>query len=475
MQNVTTPILNSLRERSLLSRAAIIAAVLALSALLAYRTPEGWTARILIGLPVATLAAAFLVRKPGLGVIMVAIAGLVVPFSIGTGTNTTLNPVILLVPVLTGIWLADMIVRQRSIQLRHHLAVYLALALATVAVLAFIAGQLPWYSIPGVGTAAQLGGLVVFLLSMAAFLLSAHTLDERRLKQLVAAFLIVGAIFLVARVLPPLWPVTRLYERGALGSVFWIWLAALAAGMALFYKGLPTQARVMLAGLATMTLLVGYVVNGEWASGWAPPLLALLLLLWLRFPRWGWIVLFVVALLFFANFERFWYLATDNEAWLARRQAWQIVLDIARVNPILGLGPSNYYSFVQQADIAGWGGVWNVRFSSHNNWVDIIAQTGILGLLLFLGFVLTMGRIGLRLVRTQPDGFARAFAAACLAGLVATLVSGMLGDWFLPFVYNIGLDGMRSSILFWIFLGGLLTLEFIYGPSSTRIRPAATK
>jgi hypothetical protein len=42
--------------------------------------------------------------------------------------------------------------------------------------------------------------------------------------------------------------------------------------------------------------------------------------------------------------------------------------------------------------------------------------------------------------------------------LVATLVSGMLGDWFLPFVYNVGLAGMRSSILFWVFMGGLLSL-----------------
>ena len=43
--------------------------------------------------------------------------------------------------------------------------------------------------------------------------------------------------------------------------------------------------------------------------------------------------------------------------------------------------------------------------------------------------------------------------------LIGTLASGMLGDWFLPFVYNVGLAGMRSSILFWVFLGGLLALQ----------------
>ena len=49
-----------------------------------------------------------------------------------------------------------------------------------------------------------------------------------------------------------------------------------------------------------------------------------------------------------------------------------------------------------------------------------------------------------------------------LGGLVGMLFSGMLGDWFLPFVYNVGLHGMRASLLGWLFLGGLVALEEIY-------------
>jgi O-antigen ligase len=430
-------------------------------------------ALILLGLPLAALAAVFLLRRPGMGLVLLVVTGLAVPLSIGTGTNTTLNPVVVLIPVLTGLWVLDMAVRRKSIRLHHHLAVYLALGLAAVAVLAFIAGQLPWFDLPGAGLAPQLGGLAVYLLSVAAFLLAAHVLDERRLQYLVYAFLAVGAIYMIARALPPLGPILRLFTNGSSGSVFWIWLAALSGGLALFHRTLDFRWRLALAGLATATFIVGYFIGGEWASGWAPPLVALLLLLWLRYPRWGWIALFVAALLFFINFERFWFLATDNEAWLARRQAWQIVLDTVKVNPIIGLGPSNYYFYVQQAEISGWGGVWNVEFSSHNNWVDIIAQTGLLGLLVFLAFAGVMGRVGLRLFAALPDGFPRAYAAACLAGLVATLISGLLGDWFLPFVYNIGLAGMRSSILFWVFMGGLLVLymRFLPAPAVAHEQP----
>jgi hypothetical protein len=37
----------------------------------------------------------------------------------------------------------------------------------------------------------------------------------------------------------------------------------------------------------------------------------------------------------------------------------------------------------------------------------------------------------------------------------------MLADWLLPFVYNIGLKGFRSSLLFWLFLGLAIALERI--------------
>ena len=43
--------------------------------------------------------------------------------------------------------------------------------------------------------------------------------------------------------------------------------------------------------------------------------------------------------------------------------------------------------------------------------------------------------------------------------MVGTLFAGMLGDWFLPFVYNVGMRGFRTSVLGWIFLGGVVVIE----------------
>lgn len=446
-------------HRDTLFRLVTILVVITLSALIAFRTPAGRTAILILILPLATIAAALFLRRPALGIIAVIIGGLVIPVSIGTGTDTTINPVVLLVPVMTVLWLLTMVIQQRAIRLHHHAATYLVLALSVVAVLAFIVGQLPWYSYPIAGVAAQLGGLAVFLLSAAAFLLSAHVLNEYWLKRLVAVFLTIAAVYMLARLVGPLSFLAQLFEGSAAGSVFWIWTVSLSAGLALFNDNLPTPARVGLFGLMAVTLLIGLTKGFSWAAGWAPPALALVLLIWLRFPRWGWLLVIAAIVVAILRQEVIWQAATNEQSWWARRQAWEIVLRAAMVNPLLGLGPANYYFIVEQYTIGGWGGNWNVRFNSHNNWVDIAAQTGIIGLGVFIAMTVVMATTGLRLYRRLPNGFARAYAAACIAGLIATLASGMLGDWFLPFVYNIGLGGMRSSILFWVFLGGLLALH----------------
>lgn len=455
----TTRTLSASGKRIDWIRPAIILGILLASAVLAYMMPSRPMLLLLIGLGPAVTAMIVYLKQPALGMLALVFAAMAVPLSIGTGTDTSLNPVVLLVPALTMLWVLDMALRKKAIRVYRHTSVYLVLALMAAVGLSYVVGQLSWFDISGAGAAAQLGGLLVFVISGAAFLLAAHTLEERWLSRVTYLFIGLGSILVVARIIPPLGSiVNRFVVGGAYGSVFWIWLVALPAGLALFHDRLSANKRAALAFIALMTLFVGFFRSGEWASGWAPPLVALLILIWLRFPRWGWTALFIATLVFITEFDRFWLLATSNESWLARRQAWQIVLDTVAVNPLLGLGPSNYYFYVQQATIMGWGGAWSVKFSSHNNWVDLIAQTGLIGTLLFIAFSISIARVGWRIYTHYPDGFARGYATACIAGLIGTLISGLLGDWFLPFVYNVGLEGMRASIMLWIFLGGLLSL-----------------
>jgi hypothetical protein len=45
-----------------------------------------------------------------------------------------------------------------------------------------------------------------------------------------------------------------------------------------------------------------------------------------------------------------------------------------------------------------------------------------------------------------------------IGGLAGTLVAATMADWLVPFVYNVGMQGFRSSVLGWIFLGGLVSV-----------------
>jgi O-antigen ligase len=160
-------------------------------------------------------------------------------------------------------------------------------------------------------------------------------------------------------------------------------------------------------------------------------------------------------------------LATDSYSWGTRVDAWLIVVEIAKANPIFGLGFGNYRWFAPLFPIRGWA----VQFNSHSQYIDIYAQAGIIGLICFLWFFGALVVLGWRLRNRVPAGFPRAYVYGALGGWVGTIVAGSLGDWVIPFFYNIGYRGFRASVLGWLFLGGLVALERLYLSPQKQIAP----
>ncbi len=190
-----------------------------------------------------------------------------------------------------------------------------------------------------------------------------------------------------------------------------------------------------------------------------PALAALGVIIFLGFPKLRPLVIvgaLVVAI--FSITDSQVVVSSEDYSILTRVEAWKLIWKIIQANPILGLGMSNYYWYTPLFPILGYA----VNYNSHNNYIDIVAQTGLVGLACFIWFLLASGWLGLRLKDAVPDGFARAFVIGAMGGLAGIIASGMLGDWVLPFVYNVGLYGMRSSILSWFFLGCLVFYEQTY-------------
>jgi len=93
-----------------------------------------------------------------------------VPFGLGTGSESELNPPFLLVALLAGLWILDMLLRG-DIRLAPSRTTLPIIAFLIVTILAFGVGQLPWFVTNPAPLRAQLGGVAIYILSMLAFLL----------------------------------------------------------------------------------------------------------------------------------------------------------------------------------------------------------------------------------------------------------------------------------------------------------------
>lgn len=402
---------------------------------------------------------ALLARQPVIGLLAIVPASLLAPINIGTGTESSINAPMLAIGLTLGVWLLVAVWKREPLHVVHSRPMLPLLAFVLLAIASFVVGQLPWFPL---GRPAplmpQIGGLAIFILSAAVFFLPAQLVrDVRWIERLTWLFLVLGAIYVASRHVPEVRPIIRrLYQYGSTSSQFWTWMAALPVGQAIFNRRMSPALRVFLFGLGLFSLYTAYTLEG-WKSGWMPAAAAVGMLITLR--SWPAGIAFLVAGLLLGPQLSQDLISSDEYSFVTRIAAWLSLGEIIKVNPLLGLGPANYYWYTPLVSIHGYR---NIQFNSHNQYVDLVAQVGLLGLAAFLWFAAEVARLGWHLRNRVPDGFPRAYVYAALAGLVSTLVAGMLGDWVVPFVYNVGFVGFRSSLYGWMFLGGLVALEQIY-------------
>ena len=158
-------------------------------------------------------------------------------------------------------------------------------------------------------------------------------------------------------------------------------MVALSVSQALLNKDLDNRFRILLGGITLATLWVGLFPNRSWASGWLPPLIAMIVIVVFWKPRLGYIIALIFGISFVLNYDRIIALVLSEEqySWITRLAAWKILWEIISVNPFFGLGPSNYYFYTPLYPILNWF----VNFSSHNQYIDLIAQIGLFGFFCF--------------------------------------------------------------------------------------------
>jgi hypothetical protein len=406
---------------------------------------------LLLFLPLGVGFVLIFLKWPALGIMVAAVAGMFVPYLGPSGLNVTM----ILVALLLGLWLLDIIVRKNELQLVTSRCIWPLLSFLVVAIISFGVGQLPWFSfVSHAPLGAQLGGLSIIVLSVGTFVLVANRVtDIGWLKLITLVFLAFAAFWIMGRSVLPEFGLRTRNLLQPVGSTFYIWVVALAFSQAVFNRDLRPAWRWALGGLVAITIYITFFLKFADKSGWIPLFFVMGVIGAFRYKRA--LLLMIPAAGLAALYLTTAVVGTEDYSFSTRLDAWMIMAQIIKINPILGLGFANYYWYTPLFPIRGYA----VSFNSHNNYVDIVAQTGLLGLVCFLLFLWEIGRLGWHLRSQVPAGFAQAYVYGALGGLAGTVVIGMLGDWVLPFFYNIGLNGFRTSLLGWLFLGGLVSIE----------------
>ncbi len=132
-----------------------------------------------------------------------------------------------------------------------------------------------------------------------------------------------------------------------------------------------------------------------------------------------------------------------------RTHFWSVSLDIIRDNPVLGVGLEAFGVAFTKYDT--WNGTLRVE-QAHNDYLQTLADTGILGFICVASFIFLLFKNGLRVVRSTGNLFRRGVAIGALAGCFGILVHSLFD---FPLRTN-------ANFLFFLLLVILATSEIKY-------------
>lgn len=445
----------------------IFSGVLTAAAFFGYHADMQWVI-LLGGIGVSIMV----LHQPEIGLLALIAAALILPIEFGTGTTVNLNPATILVPALLAIWILTMLLHGqiRLSSSRTTLPLFFFLASGAISLLIGRATWDPLVPVRDNFLLVQLAQWAIFVFSAGAFLLTANLIKNIAwMQRLTFFFLILAGILGITRTLPGLNNTMTTIATSAVGRApFWALLVALAGGQLLFDRKTSLIWQAFLITIILASIYFGFFIFRESSSTWMGIGVALSALAWLRWPRLRWPLGIIITILTLSGGlgQKVYEFAGGDEAWKltggSRLALIQRVIEVTMRNPITGLGPAAYRPYADMKPLAYLNAFWiDPKVNSHNNYVDLFAQGGFVGLTLFFWFVAEVIRLGMKLRQRFRTGFGAGYVNGMLAVGAASLVLMLFADWLLPFVYNIGFVGFQASVLVWLFLGGLVALDNI--------------
>ena len=403
------------------------------------------------------------------GVLAIVLTAAFVRFSLPTGTQSRIVASLLMTMIFTALWLTRMLVVDKKLQLKPSRANMPLLSFVLVTFISYVWSNafrdplvMVWASWPFV----QIGALVVMVLLPGAFFLASNCLtDLKWIKWLTVTFILIGILEILGDSLHL--PLDFLQVR----PMFPMWFICLAYSQVLFNRRIPTVLRLLLLAFVGAWLYRVFFVQLTWLSAWLPTMLAVVAISFWR-SRWLLVVLLVVALVYVGtNLDDLQaaYARESAESGVTRLNAYAHNWRVTGKHFLFGVGPAGYAAYYMSY-------FPGEAMATHSNYLDVLSQTGIVGLLALLGFFLALALIAWGLLR-QTRGrfdFTQAFGVGASAGLLGVIVAAGLGDWLLPFVYTQTIAGFDYAVYSWVLLGTMVSLHRLVIPEATgKIRGSA--
>lgn len=437
--------------------AAMFLGLLGIGLIAARFLARGMTLTVL-AIPALILAILVLLR-PQLGLYAVVLCAGVVRVKAGTGTGSVIVASLGCAVILCLCWLAHRVLHREKLNYLPPQVAVPAVALMFFASFSILWGRAtldPRVEMPGTFLRVQIAALLLFLVSVGLLFIGGDLLRDRQARNwIMIAIVAVGFAALPFRALSIHMPLFSVF------GLFGVWFVALCWSNALMNTRLPVALRWLLGFGAIGWILVQLLTQLDWTSGWMPPCIALVVVTIVARPRVGvpMLLAMLAAAFAFQGALNDLLMSEEEQGSLGgdfgRLELWARNIEVLKDHLLFGTGPAGYalYYVTLMPDKA---------MSTHNNYIDILAETGIFGILSFLALLAGLGWLGwrtlssLHLAGENPAD--RAACVAALGGLVAAVQAMALGDWVIPFVYNQTIAGFDHAVYTWLMLAILCGL-----------------
>jgi hypothetical protein len=442
----------------ILVRLGIIAGVLLAGVLVGRMAVQFRQPVVLLAVGVLPAAGLVLLRYGRLEhvVLGIILAAAVVRFSLPTGTQSRIVMSLVVTMGALALWVVRMLVVEKRLWLKPVSTNIPLLGFIFTCIISYFWSSVfrdllvvTWDSWPFV----QLGGLAVMICLPGAFLVTSNCLQEVKwIIWLTRIILAAGTVAIVGYYLHL--PVSFLQVR----PMFPTWFIALAYAQALYNRRLSWVVRALLLLLAAAWVYRVFVRQFGWLSAWLPALSAIALISVLRSKKL--LVLLVVLLVIYVGLSLTAIEATLQEESVGsgetRLDAWLHNWRVTGKHLLFGVGPAGYAVYYMTYFPME-------AMASHSTYIDILSQTGIVGISFFLWFFVALCIAGMKLWRRTKgrSDFVEAFSVAAMGGYVGTILAMALGDWLVPFVYTQTIAGFDYAVYTWVLLGAALSLYHI--------------